>query len=193
MSNYKKEKGMKNLALLLILFLLVTQIYVLNATAANEDVKVNLGFERTTVKEGDEVMVTLSAINPETNPPLNIQLVLTVPDEMSITAIEFIESGGRQYTATYHVKPGNERHINIFVKTHKPGVYYIKGDFYYYFNGDFTKNHGNKSKNINVMPIPSPSPTSAPLPTPTPAPSGFEAVMAIAGLLVVAYLFGRKR
>ena len=183
---------MKNLALLLILFLLVTQIDILHA--ANEDVKVNLGFERTTVKEGEEVMVTLSAINPETNPPLNIQLILTVPDEMSITAIEFIKSGGRQYTATYLVKPGDERHINIFVKTHKPGVYYIKGDYYYYFNGDSTKKHGNKSKNINVMPImPSPSPTPAPSPTPTPAPSGFEAVIAIAGLLAVGYLVGRKK
>lgn len=184
---------MKKLILLLILFLLITQIVVLHATT--EDVKVNLGFERTTVKEGEEVMVTLSAINPETNPPLHIQLILTVPDEMSITAIEFIKSGGRQYTATYLVKPGDERHINIFVKTHKPGVYYIKGDYYYYFNGaDSTKNHGNKSKNINVMPIiPSPSPTSAPLPTPTPAPSGFEAVIAIAGLLAVAYVVGQRR
>lgn len=184
---------MKNLALLLILFLLITQIDILHAT--NEEVKVNLGFERTTVKEGEEVMVTLSAINPETNPSLNIQLILTVPDEMSITAIEFIKSGGRQYTATYLVKPGDERHINIFVKTHKPGVYYIKGDYYYYFNSmDSTKNHGNKSKNINVMPIvPSPSPTSAPLPTPTPAPSGFEGVFAIAGLLAVAYLVGRRK
>jgi hypothetical protein len=192
MSNQKKEKGMKNPALLLILFLLATQICISNA--AYEDVKVNLGFERTTVKEGDEVMVTLSAINPETNPPLNIQLVLTVPDEMSITAIEFIKSGGRQYTATYSVKPGDERHINIFVKTHKPGVYYIKGDYYYYFNGDSIKNHGNKTKNINVMPIvPTPSHTSAPLPTPTPAPPGFEAVITIAGLSVVAYLVGRKK
>jgi len=185
---------MKGLILLLILFLLVTQICILHAVA-DEDVKVNLGFERTTVKEGEEVMVTLSAINPETNPSLNIQLVLTVPDEMSITAIEFIESGGRQYTATYLVKSGDERHINIFVKTHKPGVYYIKGDYYYYFNeGDSVKNHGSKSKNINVMPIvPSPSPTSAPSPTPTPASSGFEAVMAIAGLLAVGYLVWRKK
>jgi hypothetical protein len=184
---------MKRLALLLILFLLVTQICILHAS--NEDVKVNLGFERTTVKEGDEVMVTLSAINPETNPSLNIQLVLTVPDELSITAIEFIKSGGRQYTATYLVKPGDERHINIFVKTHKPGVYYIEGDYYYYFNGaESTKKHGNKSKNINVMPIvasPTPSPTLHP--TPTPASSGFEAVIAIAGLLVVAYFWGRRR
>lgn len=184
---------MKRLALLLILFLLIIQIGILQAT--NGDVKVNLGFERTTVKEGEEVMVTLSAINPETNPSLNIQLILTVPDEMSITAIEFIESGGRQYTATYLVKPGDERHINIFVKTHKPGVYYIKGDYYYYFNGaDSVKKHGNKSKNINVMPkVPTPSPTSAPLPTPTPASAGFETVFAIVGLLVVAYLFGRRR
>lgn len=184
---------MKNFALLLILFLLVTQICISNA-AADEDVKVNLGFERTTVKEGDEVMVTLSAINPETNSPLNIQLVLTVPDEMSITAIEFIKSGGRQYTATYLVKPGDERHINIFVKTHKPGVYYIKGDYYYYFDDDSTKNHGNKSKNINVMPIvPSPSPSPTLSPTPTPAPSGFEGVFAILALLAVAYLVGRKK
>jgi len=185
---------MKKLALLLILFLLISQLYILYVAASNEDVKVNLGFERTTVKEGEEVMVTLSAINPETNPPLNIQLILTVPDEMSITAIEFIKSGGRQYTATYLVKPGEERHINIFVKTHKPGVYYIKGDYYYYFDDDSTKKHGNKSKNINVMPIvPSPRPTSAPLPTLTPAPSGFEGVFAIAGLLAVGYLFGRRK
>ena len=181
---------MKNLALLLILFLVVTQICISHVTAANEDVKVNLGFERTTVKEGEEVMVTLSAINPETNPPLNIQLILTVPDEMSITAIEFIKSGGRQYTATYLVKPGDERHINIFVKTHKPGVYYIKGDYYYYFDGDSIKNHGNKSKNINVMPkVPTPSPT----PAPTPTPSGFEAVIAIVGLLAIVYFVRRKK
>jgi uncharacterized membrane protein len=180
---------MKKLILLLILFLLVTQICILHA--ANEDVKVNLGFERTTVKEGEEVMVTLSAINPETNPPLNIQLILTVPDEMSITAIEFIKSGGRQYTATYLVKPGDERHINIFVKTHKPGVYYIKGDYYYYFNGS-AKKHGTESKNINVMPsVPSPSPTVTPLLTPT--PSGFEAVIAIVGLLAIAHFVGRKK
>lgn len=161
---------MKNLTLMLILFFLISQIHI--SGAANEAVKVNLGFERSIVKEGDGVMVTLSAINPETNPHLNIQLILTVPDEMSITSTEFIKSGGRQYTTTYLIKPGDERHINIHLKTHKPGVYYIKGDYYYYFDGaDSTKKHGNESKNINVMPsIPTPSPTSVPSPTPTPGP-----------------------
>lgn len=184
---------MKNHTLLLILFFLIAQTHISDAT--NADVKVNLGFERTIVKEGDGVMVTLSAINPETNPPLIIQLILTVPDEMSITATEFIKSGGRQYTATYPIKPGDERHINIHLKTHKPGVYYIKGDYYYHFDGaNSTNEHGSESKNINVMPsIPTPSPTAVPSPTPLPYLSGFEAAFTIAVLLAATYCVKRKK
>lgn len=180
---------------LLILFFFITQIPIICASA--EDVKVNLGFEKTTVNERDGVVVTLSAINLEINPPLNIQLILTVPDDMSITATEFIKSGGRQYTTTYFVKPGDERHINIHLKTHKPGVYYIKGDYYYYFDGiDSTKKHGNISKNINVMPI---MPTPSPTPTHTATPDdgngipGFGVVFAIAGLLALTYIVKQKK
>lgn len=168
----------KLLVLLIVLFLvgIFNVICILNANAddfdtnsSNENVKVWLGFERTTVKEGGEVMITLSAINPITNPTLIIQLILTVPDDMSITATEFVKSGGRQFTATYFIEPGDneiQRQINIFVKTHRSGVYPIIAEYYYYFEGiNSTSMYGNITKDIYVLPDhTTPSPTTSQTP-----------------------------
>jgi len=47
-----------------------------------------------------------------------------------------------------------------------------------------------------ITPTPTPAPvvtqTPTPTPTPTPEPAGFEVVIAIAGLLAVAYILMRK-
>lgn len=186
----------KLLVLLIVLFLVgvLNEICILNGNATNEDVKVWLGFERTTVKEGSEVRITLSAINPITNPTLIIQLILTVPDDMSITATEFVKSGGRQFTSTYFIEPGdNERQINIHVKTHRSGVYPIIAEYYYYFEGiNSTSRYGNITKDIYVLPNhTTPSPTTSQ--TPTPSPPAFEVTFAIAALLAVAYFAKRKK
>jgi hypothetical protein len=44
-----------------------------------------------------------------------------------------------------------------------------------------------------ILPTPVPTPVPTPEPTPTPKPAGFESVLAIAGLLAVAYLVHRRK
>jgi PKD repeat protein len=157
-------------------------------------VNVYLHGEKTDVKVGEDIILSLSAVNLITKPTMTLQLILKVPSGMSITSIEFIESGAGMYTATYTVEPGKERHIGVSIKTNQVGKFNVEGDICYYFGGDkSTAEYKNIKLPVKV------NPTSTPIPTGTTPTSkstetpGIEAVFVIAGLLVVAYPMGRKR
>jgi PGF-CTERM protein len=57
-----------------------------------------------------------------------------------------------------------------------------------------------ETKVVKELPIPAgqllfvlPTPTPSPSPSPTPKPPGFEALLAIAGLLAVGYMMWRRK
>lgn len=148
--------------------------------------------EKTSVTVGEDIILSLSAVNLITKPTMTLQLILKIPSGMSITSTEFIESGMGQYTATYTVEPGKERHISVNIKTNQADDLNVEGDICYYFGGDkSTAEYKNVKLPVKVNPIPTPTRT-----TPTPSPPetpGFDAVFAITELLVIAYLIGRKK
>ena len=153
--------------------------------------------EKTSVTVGGDILLSLSAVNLITKPTMTLQLILKVPSGMSITSTEFIESGMGQYTATYTVEPGKERHISVNIKTNQAGDFNVEGDICYYFGGDKSTAEYKKAKlPVKVNPISASTPTGTthtPSPTETSGFEGFEVVFATAGLLAVAYLVGRKK
>ena len=150
--------------------------------------------EKTDVTVGEDILLSLSAVNLITKPTMTLQLILKVPSGMSITSIEFIESGAGMYTATYTVEPGKERHIGVGIKTNQVGNFNVEGNICYYFGGDkSTAEYKTEVLPVKVNPT-STHATTRTMATPSPRETtGFEMVFAIAGLLAVAYLVGRKR
>jgi hypothetical protein len=74
-----------------------------------ETASVYLYGQHTEVNIGDDIVLTLSAINLITNPAMTVQLILKVPSGMSVTSSEFIQGGGGQYTSTYTIEPWQQR------------------------------------------------------------------------------------
>ena len=64
---------------------------------------------------------------------------------MSVTSAEFVQAGMGQYTATYHVKSGEAKAIQIFLKPNNAGQFVINGEVIYYF--------GNDKQNYQSIPI----------------------------------------
>jgi len=157
-------------------------------------VNVYLHGEKTDVTVGEDIILSLSAVNLITKPTMTLQLILKVPSGMSVTSTEFIESGAGMYTATYTVEPGKERHIGVNIRTNQVGKFNVEGDIYYYFGGDkSTAEYKNVKLPVKVNPKSTPTPTGTmPTPSSTETP-GFEVVFAIAVLLAVAYLARRKK
>ncbi|MCK4347292.1 MAG: PKD domain-containing protein, partial [Thermoplasmatales archaeon] len=112
-----------------------------------EVVSVYLHGDKTNVIVGEEAILSLSAVNSIAMPTMALQLILKVPSGMSITSIEFIESGAGMYTATYTVEPGKERHIGVSIKTNQVGKFNVEGDICYYFGGDKST---AESKNVKL-------------------------------------------
>jgi PGF-CTERM protein len=158
------------------------------------EVIVYLHGQKTDVTVGEDIILSLSAVNRITKPTMTLQLILKVPSGMSITSTGFIESGAGMYTATYTVEPGKERHIGVNIRTNQVGKFDVDGDICYYFGGDkTTAEYKNIKLPVKVNPTPTTMPTGiAPTSSPTETP-GFELIFAIAGLLAVAYLFRRKK
>jgi len=157
-------------------------------------VNVYLHGEKTDVTVGEDIILSLSAVNLITKPTMTLQLILKVPSGMSVTSTEFIESGAGMYTATYTVEPGKERHIGVNIRTNQVGKFNVEGDIYYYFGGDkSTAEYKTVKLPVKVNPKSTPTPTgTTPTPSSTETP-GFEVVFAIAVLLAVAYLARRKK
>jgi PGF-CTERM protein len=164
------------------------------STFSSGEACVYLHGDKTDVIVGEEAILSLSAVNLITKPTMTLQLILKVPSGMSITSTEFIESGAGQYTATYTVEPGKERHIGVNIKTNEPGDFAVVGIIAYYFRGD-KSNAAYEEKTLPVKVNPKSTPTltvTTPMPCPTETP-GFEAIFAIAALLAVAYLVRRRK
>ena len=158
------------------------------------EVSVYLHGEKTDVTVGEDIILSLSAVNLITKPTMTLQLILKVPSGMSITSTEFVESGMGQYTATYTVEPGKGRPIGVNIKTNQVGEFNVEGDICYYFGDDkSTVEYRRVVLPVKVNPISTPTPTGTkPTPSPTETP-GFELIFTIVGLLAVAYLVGGRK
>lgn len=103
-----------------------------------EDISIDLRGTKTIVEEGEDIILTLSAINLITKPPINLQIILTIPSGMSVSSTEFIQSGSGQYTANFRVKSGGSKYITVRTKTQQQGTYIIHGKIIYYFEDNIS-------------------------------------------------------
>ena len=173
---------------------LPTPTLSLSITPATASVK--LHGEKTDVVVGEDILLRLSAVNLITKPLMTVQVILIPPSGMSVTSAVFVESGvGGQYTTTYKLEPGKGRDIKVGIKTNQVGDFVVEGRIVYYFGDDISTGEDyTLTLPIKVRPTePMSKPTAdAEVPS-TPGVPGFEAIFAIAGLLAVAYLVGRKK
>lgn len=166
--------------------------YITTPTTAS----VKLHGEKTEVVVGKDILLRLSAVNLITKPQMTVQVILMPPPGMSVTSAVFVEYGvGGQYTTTYKIEPGEGRDIEVGIKTNQVGDFVVEGRIVYYFGDDISTGEDyTLTLPITVRAMePASKPTQDAEVPQKPWVPGFEVVFAIAGLLAVAYLVGRKK
>lgn len=163
MSQLKWPIGLKRLvslvAILLVLNIIISgsTLAIKNGTNKNDVIKnesrsasVNIHGEKTDVLLGENILIKLSAVNLITNPMMHVQVIIIPPSGMSVTSSEFSKSGSGQFSANYDLKPGDEKGIDITIKSNQVGNFSIVGRIIYYFGND-TKNIGDELRNLPII------------------------------------------
>jgi len=110
---------------------------------------------------------------------------------MSVTSSMFVQSGAGQYTTTYELEPGKGRDIEIRIKSNQIGDFDVKGRIIYYFGDDIKHSEDHTlTLPIKVRAEPGAEQTEDPSESDGLNTPGFEAVVAITGLLAI---YMRKR
>lgn len=168
--------------------IITVQVIPSNATPTPSQLSnasVQLYGEKTDVVLGEDVFLKLSAVNLINKPVMHVQVIILPPSGMSVTSSEFVESGGGQFTTTYEIPPGKGRDIEVRIKSNQIGEFEVQGRIVYYFNNDST----NSEDHTLRLPINVRSGAGQPTAANTPANGkwipGFEALLAIAGLLAL--------
>jgi hypothetical protein len=150
---------------------------------------VNLYGGKTNVNVGEDVLLTLSAVNLITKPTMHAQVIIIPPSGMSVSSSEFVESGAGQYTAKFDLEPGDGKDIEVRIKANQVGNFIVNGRVVYYF-GDNKKNVVDKTLDLPIQVS-----DNSPIPTTTPATtigstntSGFSAASLVFILLMVFLL-----
>lgn len=154
---------------------------------------VQLHGEKTDVVVGEDILLRLSAVNLITKPLMHVQVIIIPPSGMSVTSAGFVKSGAGQFTTTYEIVPGKGRDIEVRIKSNQVGDFEVEGRAIYYF-GDDTENVEDHTLTLPIKVRPKHDITPAPtdgggifgLP-------GFEAMFAIAGLLLAVFLIRRMK
>lgn len=97
---------------------------------------VNLHGEKTSVLEGEDILLKLSAVNFITKPTMHVQAIIIPPSGMSVSSSEFVESGAGQYTTTYDIEPGKGRDIEVRIAANQVGDFNVTGKVVYYFGSN---------------------------------------------------------
>jgi len=140
---------------------------------------VYFGSTKTYIKEGDNAIITLSAINPIGNPPMNVQLILKPSSGVSVYGTDWITGGSGQYTGEFPLNPGDDvRAISIQLHVNQPGTNYVDSEIYYEVEGERVV----RRERLDLIP-----------PPPPPKPdSGFEGIVMLIGLCLATILIKRK-
>jgi hypothetical protein len=140
--------------------------------------------------------------NPSLNDVvLHLEAHVMVPAGLHIYSEQYAwaTAAGVAYAPAFEIPPGTARTISIHVKADENARI---GPYTLHFTGLYYP--GNNKDLYNPISLTYPVevkeasdmndfPTPTPAETPTPKPPGFEAIFAIATLLAVAYLVGRKK
>ncbi len=168
--------------------IITVQVIPSNATptpSQNSNASVQLYGEKTDVVIGEDVSLKLSAVNLINKPVMHVQVIILPPSGMSVTSSDFVESGAGQFTTTYEIPPGKGRDIEVRIKSNQIGEFEVQGRIVYYFDEDSAHSEDHTLK----LPIKVRASAGQPTATNTPANRmwipGFEALPAIAGLLVL--------
>ena len=159
---------------------------------------VHLHGEKTDVDMGEDILLKLAAVNLITKPTMHVQVIITPPSGMSVTSSEFVQSGAGLYTTTYELKPGVGRDIEIRIRSNQVGDFDVNGRIVYYFGDDMEHAEDHTlTLPIKVRASLDLQQEETPIPTTTPKDKkgvpGFEAVLAVAGVLLVALFIKRRR
>jgi PGF-CTERM protein len=148
-----------------------------------------------TINKGENAVFTLGALNPIGRKNMTVELILKTPSGVSVSGISFVKSGGGMYQATYEIEPGEGmKLITVNLIGNELGSHKIEAEVHYTVpDGEVKTQHemltltvideSVKKKEKGTTPEQGPSGSTTP---------GFEAILAIAALLAIAYL-GRGR
>jgi hypothetical protein len=129
---------------------------------------VNLYGQKTNVSVGEEIIISLSVVNPITSPgTLLVQLTLKIPSGWSITSSGFGHVVGGMSTNAYEIEQGpNTQAIEVHILANEAYTGNVIGYMDYYFIGEEPKHHTEATLPVTANP-PEGSQTSTPLPPPT--------------------------
>lgn len=116
-----------------------TQFTVLPVHSKSE-IGFQLRADRTTINQGEESILTLSATNIITKPQITAQFILTIPAGVQVTSTELVASGGGQYSTIYTIEPGETKYISARILGNENGKFMIEGRLIYHF-GDVLDKH----------------------------------------------------
>jgi len=152
---------------------------------------VQLHGEKTDVVLGEDILLKLSAVNLITKPTMHVQVIIIPPSGMSVTSSAFAKSGAGQYTTTYELKPGTGKDIEVAIRSNQVGDFDVNGRIIYYF-GDEREHAEDHTLNLPIKVRAEPGAEQAERPSESDESKipGFEAVVAITGLLAI---YMRKR
>lgn len=109
------------------------------------------------VSLGEEIILSLSAINPVTScDTLNVQLTLVIPSGWSVTTSGFNYAGaGGLWTSSYEIEQGaNARTIYVHVLPNEPSQQTVFAHIDYYFAEEpELKHHVDKELRVAVHPV----------------------------------------
>jgi hypothetical protein len=147
---------------------------------------------KNTINRGENAVFTLGALNPIGRKNMTVELILKAPSGVSVSGISFVKSGGGMYQATYEIEPGEGmKFITVDLIGNDLGTHKIEAEVHYtVLDGEEMTQHEMLTITVIDESIKT---TPTPVPSEAPKPAGFELIFAIAGLLAVAYLVGRKK
>ena len=159
---------------------------------------------RLTIAKGDSGVLSFTVNNPIGNPTVTEQIVIKVPSGIDITGATFTAGGAGTYVSEPRkLSAGGLDSVILSVMAsefrEEGWGATVEGYVTYSYENDPNQYKTTAhTLTYEILPIHTPMPTPTPAPitptsTPTPEPPGFEAIIAIVGLLAVAYLLGRKK
>ena len=164
-------------------------------TVSEKGPTVHFQSTKNTINRGENAVFTLGALNPIGRKNMTVELILKTPSGVSVSGISFVKSGGGMYQATYEIEPGEGmKLITVNLIGNELGSHKIEAEVHYTVpDGEVKTQHemltltvideSVKKKEKGTTPEQGPSGSTTP---------GFEAILAIAALLAIAYL-GRGR